>query len=124
MIVESLHHTALLVTDLEKAKDFYGRVLGLKEIARPPFNFPGAWYQVGDSQIHLIVYPEKAPKERRIDPKNAHLALRVDDLHKAAARLAAEGVEHVASPNSIAGWPQIFCVDPDGNVIELNAASL
>lgn len=123
-MVESLHHSALLVTDLERAKDFYGRVLGLREIERPPFNFPGAWYQVGDAQIHLIVYPEKAPKDRKIDPKNAHLALRVTDFHETARRLEAEGIKLVKSPNSITGWPQMYCIDPDGNVIELNAASL
>ncbi len=124
MMVESIHHSALLVTELEKAKDFYGRVLGLKEIERPPFNFAGAWYGVGDGQIHLIVYPEKAPRERKIDTRNAHLALRVSNFHEMAARLEAEGIELVKHENSITGWPQMFCIDPDGNVLELNAASL
>lgn len=124
MMVESLHHSALLVTDLEKAKAFYGKVLGLKEIERPPFNFPGAWYQVGDGQIHLIVYPEKAPQDREIDTMNAHLALRVRNFNETAARLEAEGVRLVKYPNSMTGWPQMYCIDPDGNVLELNAASL
>jgi len=51
-IMRSLH-TAILVTDLEKAVNFYENVLGLTRIDRP-FQYDGVWYQVGDYQIHLI----------------------------------------------------------------------
>jgi catechol 2,3-dioxygenase-like lactoylglutathione lyase family enzyme len=50
-ITESLH-TAILVTDLEKAVNFYENVLGLTRIDRP-LQYDGVWYQVGDYQIHL-----------------------------------------------------------------------
>ena len=46
--IESLHHIGICVTDLARAKAFYSGVLGLREIPRPPFDFGGAWYQVGD----------------------------------------------------------------------------
>ena len=124
MRIESLHHASLLVTDLERAKAFYGGVLGLEETERPPFNFPGAWYRVGDGQIHLIVYPEKAPVPDGIDTRNAHIALRVDDYWGAVKRLKQHGVAVVERPDSITGWPQAYCADPDGNIIELNAAHL
>jgi catechol 2,3-dioxygenase-like lactoylglutathione lyase family enzyme len=32
------------VTDVEKARDFYTRTLGLQEISRPAFDSPGIWY--------------------------------------------------------------------------------
>lgn len=54
--VDSIHHVSLSVTDLQKAKHFYGALLGFKELKRPPFDFPGAWYQIGDQQLHLIVH--------------------------------------------------------------------
>ncbi len=47
-------HTALLVTDLQKAEDFYSHVLGLTKIDRN-LNYPGTWYQIGNFQLHLIV---------------------------------------------------------------------
>ena len=42
---ETLHHVAVAVTDLDRARRFYAGVLGLKEIARPAFSFDGAWYR-------------------------------------------------------------------------------
>ncbi|HEY9300821.1 MAG TPA: VOC family protein, partial [Phormidium sp.] len=47
-------HAAILVSDLERAEQFYGNVLGLSKVDRV-LKFPGAWYQVGEFQIHLIV---------------------------------------------------------------------
>ena len=54
--IETIHHVSLPVKDLARSKQFYSEILGLTEIARPPFDFPGAWYQVGDRQLHLIVH--------------------------------------------------------------------
>jgi len=56
-VTNALHHVALSVTDMDRAAWFYGTVLGLQEIPRPPFDFGGAWYQLGDRQLHLIVHP-------------------------------------------------------------------
>ncbi|MBW8348726.1 VOC family protein [Bacillus sp. IITD106] len=36
-----LHHISLSVTNLEECKQFYGNILGLKEIKRPNFDFNG-----------------------------------------------------------------------------------
>jgi Lactoylglutathione lyase and related lyases len=124
IVTQRLHHVAVVVSDLEAAKDFYGRILGLKEIARPPFDFPGAWYDLGEgSQLHLIVHPgaRAVRGTREIDGKDAHFALRVESYEETLAHLKREGVEAVGNPHSITGWAQIFCCDPDGNVIELNA---
>ena len=41
--IHSLHHVSLVVQDLARAKAFYGDVLGLQELPRPPFDFDGAW---------------------------------------------------------------------------------
>lgn len=119
----TLHHVAVVVSDLERAKDFYGRILGLEEIPRPAFSFAGAWYRLGDGQLHLIVHPgAKAVRgTTQIDGMDAHFALRVDSYEATMAHLEREGVKAVGNPHSITGWAQIFCCDPDGNVIELNA---
>jgi len=118
----SIHHVSLPVTDLEKAKTFYGDVLGLKEIERPPFDFPGAWYQIGQQQLHLIVYESAQTLRRRdnMDTKDGHLAIRVMDYYETLAYLKCQNVEIDARPKSTSGFAQIFCKDPDNNLIEFN----
>ncbi|MBI3636955.1 MAG: VOC family protein [Candidatus Rokubacteria bacterium] len=52
---KNFSHVSLLVSDVDRAKVFYTGLLGLREIARPAFDFPGAWYSLGnDLALHLI----------------------------------------------------------------------
>jgi glyoxylase I family protein len=124
--IESLHHVSVSVTDLGRAKEFYGNVLGLPEIARPAFDFPGAWYQAGDRQIHLIAYPGRKTRRHSgvIDSRDRHFALRVRNYGEALEHLKARAVPYRAKPENLAEQPQIYVADPDGNIIELNAAGL
>ena len=120
----SLNHAAVCVTDVERSKRFYGGVLGLQEIARPPFPFAGAWYELADGrQFHLIVHehPLTLRGTTKIDLRDGHLAFGVEDFDNAVAHLRAAGVECVVRPDNITPWKQIYVTDPDGNVIELNA---
>jgi catechol-2,3-dioxygenase len=50
MKIEAIHHVSLGVTDLEISRRFYSQILGLEELTRPPFDFPGAWFSAGASQ--------------------------------------------------------------------------
>jgi catechol 2,3-dioxygenase-like lactoylglutathione lyase family enzyme len=121
--VETLHHVAVCVTDLERAKHFYGVVLGLSEVARPPFDFGGAWYAFGGRQLHLIVHPPTLTLRRTpsIDARDGHLALRVGSYQQTLEHLKAHGVACLEQPRNLTPWAQIYVTDPDGNVIELNA---
>lgn len=132
--IETIHHVSLPVTDLERSKKFYSEILGLNEIDRPPFDFPGAWYQVGDRQLHLIVHDNSTFRaDKIVDSRDIHFALRVtsyretwDFLHSKGFHLEAndEFKKMKESPHSTAGWPQLYIMDPDRNVIELNAEQL
>lgn len=42
-----LNHIGLLVSDLDRARNFYTNILGFKEIERPEFLIPGVWYSLG-----------------------------------------------------------------------------
>jgi len=122
--ITSLNHVAVCVTDIARSKRFYSGVLGLKEIARPPFPFEGAWYELADGrQFHLIVHenPLTLRGTTRIDLRDGHLAFGVEDFDGAVAHLQAAGVECVARPENVTPWKQVYVTDPDGNVIELNA---
>ncbi len=124
--VETLHHVSISVTDLDRAKHFYGEVMGLKEIPRPPFAFEGAWYQLGDRQLHLIVH--SGTKTLRgtpaIDSRDGHYAVRVRSYRRTLEHLAAYHIPYRDKPHNPTSWPQIYVTDPDGNVIELNAERL
>ena len=124
--VEDLHHIAINVTDLERAVEFYKSVLGLKEIERPGFDFPGAWFALGDRQLHLMVVPDSRTMRGTTDvhPQEGHFALRVKSYSKSLERIKEKGIPYRDFPHGPTPWPQIHLTDPDGNIIELNASIL
>lgn len=121
--IASLHHVSINVTDLARARQFYGGLLGLAELPRPVFDFDGAWYQIGDRQLHLIVHPPTRTLRgtREIDGRDGHFALRITGFEETLAYLEAHDVAMRVRRDSVTGWDQIFVTDPDGNVVELNA---
>lgn len=110
------------MTDLEKAKEFYSKILCLKEIQRPDFDFPGAWYEIEGQQLHLIVdsSSQTIRNDKSLSSREGHFALRVENYYDTLSWLKKNEVEIIESPNSASGFAQIFCADPDGNLIELN----
>jgi len=125
--IEALHHVAVCVTDVDRAKHFYGVVLGMKEVARPPFPFGGAGYEFSEGrQLHLIEHPPTRTLRgtNDIDDRDGHLALRVRSYRKTLEHLRAHGVDVLEKPRNFTPWAQLYVTDPDGNVIELNAEVL
>jgi catechol 2,3-dioxygenase-like lactoylglutathione lyase family enzyme len=115
-IIQCLH-TAILVSDLEKAEHFYSHVLGLAKVDRN-LNYPGAWYQIGDYQIHLMVDPDlqqNSPKKQKWG-RNPHIAFSVADLNEA---IACFQTQNYPLQMSSSGRPAFFTQDPDGNIIEI-----
>jgi glyoxylase I family protein len=114
MKLDGVHHVSLMVRDLAAARRFYVEALGLEEIPRPPFPFPGAWLRSGAQEIHLIEEPGFEP------PAGQHFAFRASGLDALRERLTARGVE-VRGPIDVPGaGRQAFLKDPTGNLIELN----
>jgi catechol 2,3-dioxygenase-like lactoylglutathione lyase family enzyme len=113
-------HAAVLVSNLEKAEHFYSNVLGLSKVERS-LKYPGAWYQVGDFQIHLMVDSSIRPKLQNPEKwgRNPHVALSVADLDAAKTQLLDQGCEMQMSAS---GRAALFTQDPDGNIIELSQA--
>jgi glyoxylase I family protein len=132
--IATIHHVSLPATDLERSKAFYREVLGLQEIPRPPFDFPGAWYQLGDRQLHLIVSERSTLRAGKgIDSRDIHFAIRVDSYREALEHFHSKGYRTDASddlrrvranPTGRSGLPQIHILDPDRNVIEITAERL
>jgi catechol 2,3-dioxygenase-like lactoylglutathione lyase family enzyme len=109
-----VHHVALLVTDLDASRQFYGDGLGFSEIARPPFGDEGAWFQVGGQQVHLTVTDK--PMARSVQ----HFAVQVGDLDEAVADLEAKAIKVHRVPPQPTPNRQAVVWDPSGNLVELN----
>ena len=114
----ALHHVSVLVSDTERALQFYRGLLGLStDDSRPAMDFPGAWLEVGGQQIHLIQLPENMVTGPVVHGgRDRHLALQVADLEPVLGSLEAGGVDYTLSRS---GRRALFCRDPDGNAIEL-----
>ena len=66
MPAQSLNHYTIKVRDLERTKDFYQDIVGLKVGDRPPLPFPGYWLYCGDvPTVHLIGYRAEDPVDQR-----------------------------------------------------------
>lgn len=112
-----LHHVSLLVTDLDRAADFYINLLGLeKDALRPEMAFSGMWVKLGNQQIHLLSLGQKSSGTDAKHPgRDAHFAVSVNDIRKIEEILLREEIPYQMSKS---GRQAIFCRDPDGNGIE------
>jgi len=112
--IRRLAHANLSVDDVEAAREFYGRVLGLETAPRPAdAGRPGCWFRSGDCELHLSleVGVDNASSKR-------HVAFEVDDLEAARRRLVTSGFA-IEAGRAIAGVERFFVRDPAGNRIEL-----
>jgi catechol 2,3-dioxygenase-like lactoylglutathione lyase family enzyme len=92
---------------------------------------------VGAAQhLHLIVHDDatfRAPG-KGIDTRDVHFAVRVPSYRRALEFLRAKGYgenrddrdfhKMEVKPKPTAGYPQIYIIDPDRHVIEINAEAL
>ncbi|MCC7274956.1 MAG: VOC family protein [Alphaproteobacteria bacterium] len=122
-VTGALAHVSVTVTDVERARAFYGGVLGLPEVDRPDFGFPGIWYDLGRGlQLHIIVnegLSRPAAERDGFDVRYPHFAIGVESADAAAAALRTRGVRMDELLNSVTGLRQLFVKDPDGNMVEL-----
>ena len=129
-----LHHVSLMVTDAERSAAFYKDLLGLRQLERPAFKSKGAWLATGNLQVHLVQYkPEARPPPRRVPaPDDVHFGMNTVDFEGFVRHLQASGYSEDVpgdDPRRIlirrdgpAGFPQVFLLDPDCNIIEINGA--
>jgi catechol 2,3-dioxygenase-like lactoylglutathione lyase family enzyme len=119
--VTGLDHVQLAMPpgEEEKARHFYGRILGLAEVTKPPHLAPrgGCGFENGTARIHLGVESEFRPAEK------AHPALLVSGLGDLAERLRNEGFP-VEADEPLPGYERAYVSDPFGNRIELMQPSL
>ncbi|MDQ7001332.1 MAG: VOC family protein [Ghiorsea sp.] len=115
----TFHHVAIIVSDLAKAKQVYGDILGLTQDMRPELNFEGLFYSLGNGQqLHIMLLDN--PDAESIKPEHGgryrHFALAVANLDDIRNKL---DDEDIAFTTSKSGRAALFFYDFDGNAIEL-----
>jgi len=115
----SFHHVAIIVSDLAKAKQVYGNILGLEQDARPDLNFDGLFYKLGHGQqLHIMLLDN--PDAKSIKPEHGgryhHFALSVSNLDIIKTKLGQNNIPYTQSKS---GRAAIFFYDFAGNAIEL-----
>lgn len=111
-----LHHVQIAIPagQEDRARAFYGGVLGLIERPKPP-NLAargGLWFVLEDRELHLGVDPDFRPARK------AHIALRVDSLALYRRRLESASIR-VWTDEPLIGYDRIYTEDPFGNRVEL-----
>jgi len=125
-VVIGLFHTAIKTADLVGSLRFYTNILGLKEVQRPDFGFPGAWLACptpgGAAVIHLYAGGPALSPTGMVPSGSAaidHVSLACSGFHAFRSRIRAAGMpwrEQVVPGTTM--W-QLFVYDPSGVQFEL-----
>ena len=125
MKLNTIHHVAIIVSDYERAKEFYVGKLGF-QVLRENYQARRGSYKLdlkaGDQELEVFYMPG-APK-RVTNPEACglrHLCFRVERVEEAVLELAALGIE--ATPirlDDYTGEKLCFFFDPDGLPLELH----
>ena len=118
MNIERIDHVqiAIPVGEEDRARAFYGELLGLTEVPKPAelAGRGGCWFEKGDVHIHVGVEESFTPARK------AHVAFWVDEVASLNAAARAAGYE-VKDDDQIEGIDRIFVFDPFGNRLEFQA---
>ena len=126
MIISGLFHVAIKTNDLDATRAFYCGVLGLKEVFRPDFGYPGAWIACplpgGQAIIHIYAGGPALGADGRAPLGSAaidHISLSCAGYHEFGARFRQTGLDYreFLVPGTTL-W-QLFVYDPSGVQFEL-----
>lgn len=145
MAFTAVHHTGIIVRNLDRSIYFYHDLLGLPLQSEPSPWFSGEDLEKGvgvpggtlrqcnllvaeHQVLELIEYGNRPADDTKAQPQNRlgamHVALKVDDVATTKAELEAKGIRFLSEPNVVddgvlAGWRWVYFRDPDGVTIEL-----
>lgn len=96
----------------DRAREFYGAVLGLDELPKPATlqDRGGAWFRCGDQEIHCGIEDPIAQTRR-------HPAFLVEDLDALRTRIQAAGLA-TETDRPLPGFNRFYAIDPFGNRLE------
>ena len=116
MTIYAIDHVQLAMPpgEEDRARAFYGGVLGMSETPKPPVLAArgGVWFEAGAVKVHLGVEQDFRPARK------AHPAFLVEDLDVLEARCAENG-SPISYDEPLVGYRRLHVADPFGNRIEL-----
>ncbi len=129
MQLSAIHHIAIIVSDYEKAKEFYVEKLGF-EVIRENFRKEREDWKLdlrigeGPDATELEIFAEKNPPKRVNRPEACglrHLAFRVENIEAVVQELKMLGIEcEPIRRDTYTDKKMTFFFDPDGLPLELH----
>ena len=125
MRLERMHHVAIIVSDYQRAREFYVEKLGFPVLRENFREERGDWkldLKFGDGELEIFAIPGAPPRPSYPEAQGLrHLAFRVEDIHAAVEELEARGIQ--CEPirwDPYTQKPMTFFHDPDGLPLELH----
>ena len=128
MKVNALDHVNIIAADLDGTARFYAEVFGLERRNGPPPLTPNNAQWMYDDAVRAIFHinsvdcPRTFEREVAPGPTGSihHVALACSGYDDMIARLDARGMERQVNTVAAIGLRQIFTMDPNGVLLELN----
>ncbi len=126
--LKAIHHIAIICSDYERSKRFYTDLLGFTIVAEHYRAARDSWKLDlalnGTYSIELFSFPDPPPRVSSPEARGLrHLAFAVNDVHAAAAYLAANGITcEPVRTDEFTGKQFTFFSDPDGLPLEFYEA--
>ena len=128
MRVDALDHVNIITADLEGSVRFYAELLELEpRDGPPPFTHENARWMYDESgrailHINTLECPRAYEREVHAGPTGAlhHVALRCSGYEEVRARLSQRGIGYQLNDVAAVGLRQIFLLDPNQVLLELN----
>ena len=125
MLFNQMHHVAIIVSDYQRAREFYVEKLGFPVLRENFREDRGDWkldLKFGDGELELFSIPGAPPRPSYPEARGLrHLAFRVDDIQAAVRELERRGI--ACEPIRWDPYTQksmTFFRDPDGLPLELH----
>lgn len=117
IVIESIHHIGITVSDLEKSIKFYKDLFDFEVIDKLS-NAGQAFLKVGDIIIGL--YEVKGYKRNENSQDRIAFFVDEEDFEDALDELEELGSEIIYGPENIRNGQVVVFLDPDGNQVELS----
>ena len=126
MKLNSVHHIAIIVSDIEKAREFYIDTLGF-EVIRENYREERDDWKLDlrmDEHTELEIFVEKNPPKRVNRPEACglrHLAFYVESVDETVKELVEMDIEcEPIRTDTYTGEKMTFFFDPDGLPLEIH----
>ena len=121
-VLEKIFYTSVLVTDQDKALDFYTKVVGLEKRAENPTPDGPRFLTVGveGDDFQLVLWPgTPGQAEPAMGRPPASITIETDDIRKTFEDLKSRGVEFVSDVLEFPWGYVAQFQDPDGNRLQI-----